>query len=72
MPDWSKPVISKSASEIAYREEAQEMVVTWARGSRRSVYWPVPEDVALQVAMALSVGSVLHTDIQPNYNHRYE
>jgi hypothetical protein len=71
MPDWSKPVYSSSASEIGYREEGQELIVTWAKGGRQSIYSPVPEDIALQAANAPSAGSFLRTEIQPNFSHRY-
>ncbi|MFA5902028.1 MAG: KTSC domain-containing protein [Hyphomicrobium sp.] len=58
-------------SEIGYREDAKEMTVAWLKG-RRSVYSGVPEETALQVANAPSVGSMLNTDIKPYYSHRYE
>jgi hypothetical protein len=58
-------------SEIGYREDAKEMTVVWIKG-RRSVYSGVPEELALQVANAPSVGSMLNTDIKPYYSHRYE
>ena len=71
MPDWQKPVFSSNVSEIGYREEAQEMTVQWVKG-RTSVYSGVPEELALQVANAPSVGSILNSDIKPYYGHRYE
>ena len=71
MPDWSKSVYSSNASEIAYREEGNEMIVTWNKGSRKSVYSGVPEELALQVANAPSVGSILNTEIKPYFPHRY-
>lgn len=72
MPDWQKPVLSSNVSEIGYREEPKEMTVAWMKGGRVSVYWPVPEELALQVAHAMSVGSILNSDIKPYYSHRYE
>ena len=72
MPDWTKPVFSSNANEIGYREDGSEMTVAWAKGGRVSVYWPVPEELAQQVANAPSVGSILNSDIKPYYSHRYE
>lgn len=72
MPDWSKPVFSSNASEIAYEEEGNRMIVTWVKGSRRSVYTPVPEELALQCANTPSVGSFLNSEIKPNFQHHYE
>ena len=71
MADWSKPVYSSNVSEIGYREADKAMLVTWQKG-RRSVYWNVPEELALQVANAPSVGSMLNTEIKPYYRHSYE
>lgn len=72
MPDWSKDVISTNASNIAYEEEGNRLIVTWAKGARRSVYSGVPEELALQVANAPSVGSILNTEIKPYFPHAYE
>jgi hypothetical protein len=72
VPDWSKDVFSTNASNIAYEEEGGRLIVTWNKGSRRSVYSGVPEDLALQVANAPSVGSILNTEIKPYFQHQYE
>lgn len=72
MPDWNKDVISSNVVNIAYEEEGQRLIVTWSKGSRRSVYEGVPEDVAAQLANAPSVGSMLNSDIKPYYSHHYE
>lgn len=71
MPDWEKPVFSSNVSQIAWREQGSELVVSWLKG-KTSVYSGVPEELALQVANAPSVGSILNTDIKPYYSHRYE
>ena len=71
MPDWSKEVYSTNASVIAYEEEGSKLIVTWAKGSRRSAYYGVPEELALQVASAPSVGSILNTEIKPYFRHEY-
>lgn len=70
MPDWDKDVISSNVSNVAYEAEGQQLIITWAKG-RRSMYSGVPEDVALQLANAPSVGSMLNSDIKPYYPHQY-
>ena len=72
MPDWQQQVFSSNVTEIGYRDEAKEMTVRWAKSGRLSVYSGVPEELALQVANAPSVGSILNSDIKPYYGHRYE
>ncbi len=67
---WSRSVFSSMVQEIAYDDNAQEMIVTWKSG-RTSVYSGVPEDVALGVANAPSVGQAMNSEIKPNYGHRY-
>lgn len=67
---WSRLVVSTMVQEIAYDDEAQEMIVTWNNG-RTSAYSGVPEDVALSVANAPSVGQAMNQEIKPNYSHRY-
>lgn len=71
MPDWSKDVISSNVSNVAYEEEGSRLIITWSKGSRRSVYEGVPEDVATQLASAPSVGAMLNSDIKPYYSHSY-
>lgn len=71
MPDWSKPVFSSNATEIGYEEEGSRLIVTWSKGGRRSAYSGVPEELALQVADAPSVGSILNTEIKPYFAHEY-
>jgi hypothetical protein len=72
MPDWSKDVVSSNVASIAYEEEGGRLIVTWNKGSRRSVYIGVPEELALQVASAPSVGSILNSEIKPYFGHHYE
>lgn len=71
MPDWSKDVFSSNATNIAYDAEGGKLYVTWSRGGRVSCYSGVPEDLALQVANAASVGSFLNSEIKPNFPHMY-
>lgn len=70
MPDWSKPVFSSNVTEIGYEEQGSRMLVTWTKG-RRSAYSGVPEELAMQVANAPSVGSILNTEIKPYFAHEY-
>lgn len=70
MPSFEQTVYSSMASAIAWDEESQSMVVTWKNG-RQSVYEGVPEDVAVSIANAPSVGNALNTEIKPFYRHRY-
>jgi hypothetical protein len=72
MPDWSKDVVSSNVANVAYEEEGGRLIVTWNKGSRRSVYSGVPEELALQVASAPSVGSILNSEIKPYFGHHYE
>jgi hypothetical protein len=72
MPDWSKDVVSSNVANVAYEEEGGRLIITWNKGSRRSVYSGVPEELALQVASAPSVGSILNSEIKPYFGHHYE
>lgn len=67
---WSKDVYSSNVSSIGYDEEKKEMYVTWTRG-KRSIYSGVPEQLAIDVANAASVGSMLNAEVKPFYAHRY-
>lgn len=65
---WTQQVFSSNVSEVAYDAETQDLFVTFQKG-QKYVYRKVPEDVARNLANALSVGSMLRTDIQPNYSY---
>ena len=67
---WSTPVFSSQVSEIGYDAASGELLVTWKNG-RQSAYSGVPEDVALALSKAPSVGQMLNTEIKPIYPHRY-
>jgi hypothetical protein len=67
---WTKAVYSSMVSEIGYDDEAEELVVRWARG-KESGYKGVPEDVAIECANAPSVGEYINSEIKPSYPHRY-
>lgn len=59
-------------SEVGYDDQTQEMTVTWAKSRKVSAYRGVPEELALQVANAPSVGSMVNAEIKPYYQHRYK
>lgn len=58
------------AREIGYDAGTGELTVTWTNG-RRSAYAGVPEELAVQLSKAASVGQMINTEIKPNYPHRY-
>lgn len=68
---WSRPVYSSMVSEVGYDDQAQELLITWAKGGRTSAYAGVPEDVAESCARAPSVGQFVNSEIKPFYQHRY-
>jgi KTSC domain len=68
---WSQSVFSSMASEIAYDSDSNELLVTWAKSGKVSAYQGVPEDVALRLANAPSVGQMINDEIKPNYQHSY-
>ena len=67
---WSKAVYSSNVSEVGYDEETQELLVTWKSG-RVSAYAGVPEEVAVELSNAPSVGIMMNSTIKPMYSHRY-
>jgi hypothetical protein len=68
---WSQSVFSTSVSEVGYDSESGELMVTWAKSGKVSAYQGVPEDVALRLANAPSVGQMINDEIKPNYGHSY-
>lgn len=67
---WSKDVYSSNVSVVAYDEETKDLIITWTKG-KRSIYSGVPEELAVQLSNAGSVGSMLNAEIKPYYPHRY-
>ena len=67
---WEKDVYSSNVSRVGYDAEAKELYVTWIRG-KRSVYVGVPEQLAIDLSNAPSVGQMLNSEIKPYYAHRY-
>ena len=66
---WSKNVFSSMVSAVAYDEEKAELMVTWAKSGKTSVYAGVPEGVALDLSNAPSVGQMVNSEIKPYYQH---
>lgn len=67
---WTQSVFSSNAESIGFDSNTNELIVTWKSG-RVSAYAGVPEDLALQVANAPSVGIMLNAEIKNQFNHRY-
>ena len=67
---WTQPVFSTMAREIGYDVETQELLITW-QNNKVSAYSGVPEDVALRLVKAPSVGQMINTEIKNVYSHRY-
>ena len=67
---WSQAVYSSNVSEVGYDDESGELLVVWKSG-KTSAYQGVPEDVALKLANAPSVGKMINDEIKPYYSHSY-
>jgi len=67
---WSQNVFSSNVSEVGYDSDTSELLVTWQSG-KQSAYKGVPEDVALRLANAPSVGQMINDEIKPYYSHSY-
>lgn len=70
MAIWNKDVYSSNVQNVAYNSETKELLVTWTRG-KRSIYEGVPEELAVDLVNAPSVGSMLNSEVKPYYAHRY-
>ena len=70
MAAWDRSVYSSNVSNIGYDPDSKELVVTWSKG-KRSIYSGVPEELAVQLANAPSVGSMLNAEIKNVFPHRY-
>ena len=68
---WTQSVFSSNVSEVAYDSDTNELLVTW-RSGKVSAYQGVPEDVALKLANAPSVGQMINAEIKPYYSHSYK
>lgn len=68
---WSQSVFSSVVSEVGFDSDTGELLITWSKSGKVSAYQGVPEDVALRVANAPSVGTMLNSEIKPYYGHSY-
>lgn len=66
---WTRPVFSERAQEVSYDDETQEMTVVWRNG-KSTVYFGVPENMALDLSKAPSVGSMINSDFTGKFRHR--
>jgi len=61
---------TKLGEYLIYEEdETNELIVTFNKG-RAYVYAGVPEELAIQLANAPSVGQMMNSEIKPNYPAR--
>ena len=63
---WNKAVFSTMVQEVGYDEERQEMTVTFNSGAVYA-YQGVPEELAVQLSNAPSVGQMLNSEIKASY-----
>ena len=67
---WTKSVYSSNVQEVGYDPDTKELFITWTRG-KQSIYSGVPEELAVDLSNAPSVGSMLNSEVKPFYAHRY-
>lgn len=70
MTTWTRNVFSTMVNEVGWDDDTSDLIITWNNG-RKSAYAGVPEDVALSLANAPSVGAMINSEIKPYYQHRY-
>lgn len=66
---WSRSVFSERAQEVSYDDQTQEMTVVWKNG-KSTAYAGVPEDLALELSNAPSVGSMINSHFTGKFPHR--
>ena len=69
---WSRNVYSTMVQSVGYDDETKELTVTWNKSGKVSVYENVPEELAVQLSLAPSVGRMINDEIKPYYQHRYQ
>jgi hypothetical protein len=67
---WSKSVYSSHVVSVGWNDETEELEVEFANG-RVAGYKGVPEDVAMRLAHAPSVGAMLRDEIKNQFPFRY-
>lgn len=68
---WNVPVFSDMVSEVGYDDSAGELLITWKKSGKVSAYSGVPEEKALELSKAASVGGMFNSEIRNQYPHRY-
>ena len=66
---WVRSVYSSRASSVSYNPDSQEMTVAWRKGGA-TIYSNVPEDKAIALSKAASVGDMINNDFTGVYPHR--
>lgn len=66
---WHRSVYSSRAQEVAYDDQTGECIVTWKNG-KKTVYADVPEDLALELSVAPSVGGMINDQFTGKFAHR--
>lgn len=66
---WTKNVFSSMVSEVGWNDETKELLITWATG-KKGAYADVPEEVAVRLSNAASVGEMINAEIKPNFKYR--
>lgn len=67
---WNKPVYSSMVTNVGYDPETKEMTVTFTNG-KTAAYSGVPEELALELSTAPSVGSMMNSQIKGQFPFRY-
>lgn len=67
---WEQSVFSSNVSSVGYDAESKILHIRWSNG-RESTYENVPEEKALHIANAPSVGKALNSEIKGNHPHSY-
>ena len=67
---WTKSVYSSNVQEVGYDPDTKELYITWTRG-KQSIYSGVPEELAVDLSNAPSVGTMLNQEVKNYYPHRY-
>ena len=67
---WTQPVYSTMVTSVGYDDQTKTLLVTWKNG-RTSAYAGVPEEKAVELANAPSVGTMINMEIKNQYQHRY-
>ena len=67
---WTKSVYSSNVQEVGYDPDTKELYITWTRG-KQSIYAGVPEELAVDLSNAPSVGTMLNQEVKPFISHRY-